>query len=846
VITKYLHFFPPLLLRSLLRDLARHPWQSWLSVIAIALGVAVVVAVDVANHSARAAFSLSLERVAGRATHQIESASGSIPEALYVRLRLAQGLRPASPVVEGTVRIAGRSFSLLGLDPFAAMALRREGTEQVSGSLTELLTEPGSLLLGERDAESLEADIGSPLSIEIAGHSTGVRVAGILRSEDSSLLEGLVLADIATAQELLGRTGQIDRIDLMLDSTARAAELAAALPAGLRLVTAASRADSLIQMTRAFHTNLTAMSLLAVLVGGFIIYNTMTFAVLRRRPILGSFRILGVTRSQLFTLVLGEALLFGLAGAMIGIVAGVAVGWGLVQLVTRTINDLYFVLTVSELFVSPWSLLKGVSIGVLVTLVGALGPALEAASSQPRDVLRRHRIEYRGGRLLPGLALGGIVLMLAGLALIQISARSIGIGFTALFLVVVGFSLCIPLAVRAGGRGLVPLLGRLAGPQGRLAARGITASISRTGIAVAALTVAVSATVGVGIMIDSFRGSLASWLDDTLASDIYVSAASASGSRNGDLPAGFDEVIRTVSGVAEISKGRSRRIETSLGSVQLLALESSSRSHRGIRFVSATAENLWARFEAGNLILISEPYAYHHQVSTGDLLEVFTAQGWHEFEVGGVFLDYGSDSGMLILSRGMYAGLWNDSAVSTMGVILEGGVDRSEVVKKLRDLTAPYDQPILVRDNRSIREQSLEVFDRTFVITRVLRLLAVGVAFIGVLSALMALQLERAREYAILRATGLTRAQLVMLILIQTAIMGLAAGLLAIPLGWIMGDLLIQVINVRSFGWTMDMVVPGSAMLLGILLALAAALLAGVYPALRSARTDPAVALREE
>jgi putative ABC transport system permease protein len=840
---------PSLLFRSALRDLVRHPWQTWLSVLGIALGVAVVVAVDVANHSARTAFSLSLERVAGSATHQIESATGSIPEETYVRLRLEEDLRPAAPMVEGTVRIAGRTFTLLGLDPFAVRPLQQGGAGQISGSLTALLTEPGALLLGEKDAASLEATEGSGLPLEAAGRTADVLVAGILRSQDPALLEGLALADIATAQELLGRPGVLDRIDLILEgegAEARAAAIAEALPEGLRLVTAAGRTESLTQITEAFHTNLTAMSLLAVLVGGFIIYNTMTFAVLRRRPVLGGFRTLGVTRGQLFGVVLGEALVFGLIGALLGILGGIAVGWGLVQLVTRTINDIYFALTVSKVFISPWSLAKGAALGVAVTLVGALGPALEAAASQPRDVLRRHRVEHQGGRLLPRLALGGVALMLAGLVLIEVSSRSIGVGFTALFLVVVGFSLCVPLAVRAAGLWLAPLLGRLAGTQGRLAARGITASISRTGIAAAALTVAVSATVGVGIMIDSFRGSLAAWLGDTLASDIYVSAASESGRPVGDLPPGLGEAVLALPAVAEISKGRSRRIETRGGPAQLLALESSARSYRGIRFLSATPEDLWPRFEQGELVLVSEPYAYHHRVGTGDRVEVFTTSGWRDFEVGGVFRDYGSDSGMLILPRTLYADLWQDPGISTLGIVLREGADRAGTAVRLQALAASYDRPIVVRDNRSIREESLAVFDRTFVITRVLRLLAVGVAFIGVLSALLALQLERAREYAVLRATGVTRAQLVALILTQTAIMGLAAGLLAIPLGWIMGDLLIQVINVRSFGWTMEMQVPAAAVGLGVLLALGAALIAGAYPAYRSARTDPAAALREE
>jgi putative ABC transport system permease protein len=814
-------------------------------VIGISLGVAVVVAVDVANESARTAFRLSVERISGNATHQIESASGGIADALYARLRLELGLRPAAPVIEGTVRIAGRTFSLLGMDPLAALPLLQGRTDVDPRSIPDLLTKPGALLLAAEDALDLGVERGGDLKLEAGGRLREASLAGTLGGDDASL-QGLAIADVSTAQELLGRLGKIDRIDLILDDDG-ARSIADQLPAGLRLVRAQSRSNALGEMTRAFHANLTAMSLLAVLVGGFIVYNTMTFAVLRRRSLLGTFRTLGVTRSQLFALVLGEALVFGLVGALIGVAAGVLVGWGLVQLVTRTINDLYFVLTVSKLFISPLSLVKGAGLGILVTLIAALGPAAEAAASQPRDVLRHHLVERKGRRLAPRLALAGIALTAAGLGLADFPTRSLGVGFVALFFVVLGLSLCVPLVLAGFGKLTVPVLGRLTGPQGRLAARGISASISRTGIAVAALTVAVSTTAGVDIMIESFRGSLAAWLESTLSSDIYLSSPdSAPGAGGHDLPAELYATVLAIPGVAEISKGRTRRIDTQGGPVSLLALEPSSKSRDGFRFKGETPADLWSRFEAGELTLASEPYAYHHQARVGDRARIFTAQGWKEIEIGAVFTDYRSDRGMLVIPRWLYAKLWDDPGYSTMGVVLAPHAPLEPALQQLRNLASGYEEAIRVQANRSIREHSLAVFDRTFVITRVLRILAIAVAFIGVLSALMALQLERAREHAVLRSIGLTRGQLLGLILLQTSILGLAAGLLAIPMGWVMGGLLIQVINLRSFGWTMDMAIPGSALLLGLGLAWIAALLAGLYPAIKAMRAEPAMALREE
>lgn len=201
---------------------------------------------------------------------------------------------------------------------------------------------------------------------------------------------------------------------------------------------------------------------------------------------------------------------------------------------------------------------------------------------------------------------------------------------------------------------------------------------------------------------------------------------------------------------------------------------------------------------------------------------------------------------MLVLSRRHYATLWDDDELSSLGLVLSGGADRRLALERVRTVAETEEVPILVSSTGEIREASLAIFDRTFAITQVLRLLAIGVAFIGVLSALMALQLERRREHAVLRATGMTRRELMALVLTQTSILGIAAGLLAIPLGLVMGDLLIQVINLRSFGWTMALSVSPGPLLGGLGLAWLSALLAGVYPALRSAQAEPAQALRAE
>jgi putative ABC transport system permease protein len=364
---------------------------------------------------------------------------------------------------------------------------------------------------------------------------------------------------------------------------------------------------------------------------------------------------------------------------------------------------------------------------------------------------------------------------------------------------------------------------------------------------VAALAVAVSATMGVSIMIGSFRTSVSDWLANTLTSDIYIAAESSGGTGGGaNLSPSLAEDLLAMDGVRALSQGRRAQVQTRDGSVLLLALEASTGQPRGFAFEGPVAKDLWPRWNSGELALISQPFAYRRQLQLGDRLELFTVDGWRPFEVGGVFQDYGSDSGTLVLPRSLYAELWDDPAISSFGLALDEAADVEALSVRVDALLAERGITASIQSNRSIRELSVSIFDRTFTITKVLRLLAIGVAFVGILSALMALELERARDYAVLRATGMTSGQLRALILIQTSAMGIAAGLLAIPLGLVMGDLLISVINLRSFGWSMPMRVEPGTLASGVLLAWFAAVLAGLYPAFRAGKAVPARALREE
>ena len=854
--------------RASLRYLLRHPWQMGLSFVGVALGVAVVVAIDLANASAQRAFLLSTDSVVGRATHQIVGGSRGIPEDIFRAVRIEAGVRLAAPVVEGDVAAPdypGRTFRVLGVDPFAEAPFRpylAGLNSRGQTALVSFLTRPATAIMSYGTGRELglrlagdQATQGQAdqLTVRAGGVRQRLSIIALLEPADAlsrRALDSLLVTDIATAQELLSLTGRLSRIDLIIPAgppgQAELAKIRAVLPPGAEIRSAAARSQSVAQMTRAFSLNLSALSLLALIVGMFLIYNTMTFSVVQRRGLIGALRVVGVTRREIFSLIVAEAALLGLLGTAAGLLLGVALAQGLVRLVTQTITDLYFVVSVRELTISGLGLLKGLGLGLGASLVAALAPALEATATQPRAVLNRSTLEARSQRVVPWAAVAGVCLVLIGAGLLLLPSRDLILSFGGLFTIFLGCVLVTPVAVVGLLRAVQLLVGTRADIVGRLCIRSVLASLSRTAVAIAALMVAVSVTVGVGIMIESFRQTVAYWLENALQADIYVAPPSLVSRWNeGTLDPAVVARLSAAPGVEAVSTYRRVSVESPVGRVQLVALQLDVGRYASYRFVEGRPEAVWPAFETERTVIVSEPYAYHHRLRVGGAVRLRTDRGVQDFRVAGIFADYGSDRGLVMMSRRTYEQFWHDRGVSSLGLWLSPDRDVTAMLASLRRLVGST-QEVEMRSNRSLRQASLEIFDRTFTITSVLHLLTTAVAFIGVLSALMALQLERERELGVLRATGFTPRQVWGLVTAQTGLMGLLAGLLALPVGLMLASVLVFVINRRSFGWTLELEIIPGLLVQAVLLAVLAALLAGMYPAFRMSRTSPALALREE
>ncbi|MGB5766360.1 MAG: FtsX-like permease family protein [Arenicellales bacterium] len=833
-----MRFFSPLLLRAGLRYMLRHRWQGLLAVSGIALGVAVVLAVDLANSGARAAFELSAQQLQGKATHRLVVPGASLPDEVYVNLVRQPAAPPMAPVVNGWVEIEGSSgrYQLVGFDLFAEPPFRSQlsGVANRAGFTADWLTQPAALVLGATTARALGVVEGDSLNIVYRGKPATLSLLHIEPSQ-SSAADDLLLVDIATAKSVLAMQGQLSYVDLILDAAGEQ-WLTQHLTAGVQLQSVADQAQGVTRLSAAFELNLTAMSLLALLVGMFLIFNAMTFSMVQRRNLFGRLRAIGVTPRELFKLVLLEALIVAVIGTAIGLLLGVWLGQGLTRLVAATVSELYYSVSVTALQLDWKSLTTAAVLGIVATLLATMVPAWHAARTPPLTTLSRAALEQSARRGVPLWALFGLLLLLAGLLLALVVPGGVILSFAGLFLLVLGAAMMTPLMIRAVHR----LLTRAALPGiWRMGVRDLDRHLSRLGIAVAALMVALSASVGVGVMVESMRGSVNNWLSDLLSADLYVAAEGFD--EGAHLPAVVVTEVAGLGTVATLSRYRDRILPLADRRVELIGASLATESRNGYALLSSSSST-WQEFDAGS-VLVSEPLAYHLGLKPGSHLELPTPHGPLQVRVAAVFRDYASEHGRIILDEAVYLQHWPEQPVKTLALFARNG-DIESMRREVSELAARHS--VVMTPAAAILEESMAIFDRTFRVTDVLRVVSLIVAFIGVLSALMALQLERGKEYAVLRALGLTRGQIAGLISGESLLMGFLAACVAMPTGILMAWVLIESVQRRAFGWTMPFSVDGALLLQTLLVGLLAAGLAAIYPAWRSAQRDPAPQLRED
>ena len=808
----------------------------------VAVGVGAFNGIRQASRAASANFGLFNQAISGQSDFLIESPSQRLQEDDLVGLQAITGQPDwhLVPVIEGSVTAvhpmteSKKPLRLIGLDLLSLGNLPKLSRQSIQFSEDEnewydWLGTENEVWITRKLADDLALEEGGVIPFLASGRAGEMKIRMILEDEQNNLPDDLVLADIPTVQNLLSRPGELNRLEVVINQADKREDktylsqvqkrIQQSLPTQLSLSPTENRAADRAAMTAAFRLNLTILSLIAILVGAYLILQALDAAVVRRRGEIATLRSMGVDGGILFGTYLLEAFVLGVIGSFLGVGVGYLLALGAVGMLADTVNALYFATSVEALSMTGVDLSIGLGLGIVFSLLAGWLPARDATQTPPAQILAK-------GDWSPGfswlrkpnaglglLILGGIALLFPPYEMIGGSKMPAG-GFVAAGCWVLGSALL-------SGHLLVLLAGWIrpicTGAVSRLACSRLLDGSSRHRLAVAGLVVAVSMVTGMFQMIGSFRDTIEEWFDVRFQADLYVSESgvTGAGSLNGIDPVVMKELLEDpnieYADVMRICYAKPAQGVTILAGVDL---EHWSQKARQI-WLKKPGELL--AVEGAEAALVSETFARRFEVLDGGVVEIETPAGKKEISPFGIFCDYGNEFGMAAIDQGQWV-QWvgTDRPINASLYLTDSGK-----VKETRDRLRLAYPGLDVRDEKELRDVAIGIFEQTFQATHALSIIGLVVAFAGLLLGLLSIFDESTQTWQTLKHLGFSTSRFILSAGLEGGGIGLAAWVAGVIAGLAMGWLLIFVINVQSFGWTLLWTIPyGNILLFGILLVL--------------------------
>jgi len=808
-----------------------------LSTLGVALGVGSALSIRILNQGALGAFEGTVRAVSGNASLSVVGSSATFPEELLPAVLSQPGVESAVPFTRTEVAVEGKGpplfLEVLGVDLFAPEQLPWQGQRH---SLEEAVSEPGWVAVSPELAKSRGWKIGDRVPVSFGSRRAALRVGALVdfRRVNPLASRRLAVMDISQAQSLFGIRGRLHQVDLVLARGATPSEVARELESRLgpavRVRTPDERVAEASALAAAFRLNLTALSLVSLLVGGFLVYGSTQAALARRREEVGLLRSLGATRGEVARLLLLEAALLGLAGTALGVPLGWLAARFELSDVSATVQTLYLLEGIESVSVGPGEVLLAAALGLSGALLGALFPVLDVSRRDPRALLASLTLEERTSRAA-GPLLGAAVLapVLAAAAYLALAPRHRLAGFGLALGVLLSLPLAAPAAVGALGHSGRPRRFSL-----WYGARTLALHLRSSAVSVGALAVAVAMLAGITVMVESFRDTVVAWLDATLRADVYVSTPTWSRARGEATLSRRDlEVLERAPGVLRVDPLRQAFARVAGRRVSVLGVRADSPAAPSrVRLLSGVPAEALRRVAREGEALVSEPLARRAGVWRGGTVRMEGPRGEAAFRVAGVYYDYGSEAGAVLLDERTFAGVFGDGPPSNAAVFLEPGVDPESAVDELRARLAG--EAVVVRSNRALRGEVLSVFEETFAVTRLLEGMGLLVAVSGVLLTLLAAARERRAEVALYRALGATRTRAFLVFAGKGAGIALLGVALGFPGGAALAAVLVRLVNRDFFGWTLELHWPAGTLALQGGAILLAGLLASLYPAAAS------------
>ncbi len=836
--------------RLSLRHIARSPLRALITLIGIAAGVSSLVATGAANEAVLKGFRSTLEAVGGSAELTVTGPSaGGVPDDLAQKLASAPGVAAATPVISEVAKLTdGTRLQLFGID-LAGGDTSRGLDAFAGGDLPDpvvFLNDPDALLVSRKLAEERKIKVGGTLPMRTSEGVRDFHVLGLLPDTGAAEAFGgrVAVMDLFNAQAAFGRGRTVDRIDVTLapgaDRARLTSDLAAMAGAGAQVGANERRSGPVEKMLRAFQVGLLMGSGVSLLVGMFLVFNTVSFAVAQRRREIGTLRALGVTRASIVLLFALEAAIYGLLGGLLGLALGRLLAGFAVERALSGINNAYLSVNVSDVGVSSTVALTAVLLGVVGAVAAALVPAIEAARVPPVDALRRDRTAREEA---PPTLLGrftGVLIGLLGLPLMRLPMVNDTpiFGHAALAVIALGASL---LAVSAVD--LVHWLARrpvtrLFGAPGRVALAGLVRARRRSGVAAGAVLIGIALVLCLGTFVGSFRGALGRWIERAIPADLFVvSGATTIGLANTPMQPSIAEEVAAIPGVGEVQRVRLVWSETLGYRIGIFALEWPAYVSHAKPLITAGEPDEIRRKLGHGAVVISDNFARKTGLRVGDRVPLRTKQGLREFEIAGTLVDYSSDQGIVLFDRPSYLAAFDDPLLDSIDLYVSPGADVDAVRQQIEQrFGEKYD--LRISTNAGLRRSVLDLIDDFFSLVYALLFIAVAVGVLGVVGTLLAQVLDRTRDIGILRASGASRGQIVASVTIEAALLGCAGALLGVPAGLFMGVVFMHAVGEQATGWVFPVTFPWMLALSASAISIACAALGGFWPARRAASLD--------
>jgi putative ABC transport system permease protein len=829
---------------------AKHRLRSLLTLAGIALGVAVLVAMYEANQSVLAGLRQTIAQIAGAAELQVSAGDTGIPEELLDRVRSVAEVGSASPVVEavvGTGRSGWGNLLVLGVDMTADRGIREYdlGGSELDDPLV-FLAQPDSIMLGGDFASRNGLAMGSRLVLETVEGARPFTVRGLLRPAGLAQAFGgsLAVMDIYAAQRVFGKERKFDRIDITarrgvaVDDCRRA--LAAALGPGFHVDAPSERRRYFEQVLVNYRRSAGFASIFALIVGLFLIQNTLVVAVAQRRGEIGILRALGATRSQIRTLFLLEGGCIGLAGSLVGALLGTGLSGLAARYVEKSLEGLYGVVGQPARGVEPLRLAGAIAAGVAWSVLAAVFPATAAARADPVRALQKGRYEIveleerRTRRLLACAAISMAALLLAG----RLESWFVVSYVLAAFALI----LLTPELCSAIVHMLRPLLQRIRPVEGALAADSLLQAPRRTASVAAALMLSVAMVIGLGGIAEASYQSILDWVTGTLDADFLVAPSENLKDLTLRFPSAMERDLAAIEGLAVVQPVRAARVSVRNSQPILFAVDIVRLSPQACRrAIPVNTERIHQLAAQGRGVIVSDNFAAREQVRVGDSLDLPAPDGALRLPVLGIYKDFTDPQGTIVIDRSLYRSRWHDDTVNLFRLYLAPGASakavRAQVVAR-----AGSNRRLFVFSSADLRRHVLGLAGRWFEIAYAQLAIALLVAILGIANALTVSIADRRRELGILRAVGGSRRQVRVAVWMEAAAVAVVGFVLGLAFSTVNIFYALSIFSGHALEFRFPVLL--AAALLPMLVA--AALVAAIMPAEAAVRAPLVSALEYE